>query len=928
MHSRSKTASGLTVGEAHFATDDGLDEPLDCIDSLSDGNQARLVVVLDQYLIDIEEGRQVDIPSLLSENADLAGPLQHYIDGLQLVRKLSQASEEDLLYQIPSTRRAELPLNGTFSRESQRVTQRLGPYELGEIIGRGAMGVVYRAYDARRQRQVALKVLAFASAVESSRIDRFRREAQTAAALNHPNVVPVYAVGCDSGVNYYAMQLVEGASLDHRLFHARETTCGTIADVNSPPNDSQRLAGPLLGPDRYRRIALLCANAADALDAAHRAGVIHRDVKPSNLLLGNDGQLWVTDFGLARVQAETGLTKTGELIGTVRYMSPEQANGHGDMIDARTDVYGLGATLYELVTGTPPFPGDNMLELLRLIQTSEPPSPHQFDASVPRDLETIIRRAMRPRALDRYPTAAAMAEDLRRFAEGKRILAHSVSLVERWGVWALRHRRLVTGVLVLWASILAISLGTSVLLLRAQARTTAALQKSEEHYRQARRIVDSLGSSVAKRLVSIPEAEGLRQEILAETIQHYQQFIAASADDPNLMHDVTRTQLEKARLTALADSYPNAELAYQAVLVTYGLDHVGIDDPANSSLADESTETHGSIGAIRSLNSSDELLLCAQALNEWGLLASEHGHHLKAQLRFETALDLLSKPLLLKPTATTLAIAELDVPVRFALAQALTHNNLGVIKLRQSRLEESAAELQQAIAIMQRLPAETLQSERLAGDVSDAFSNLSVMLGEANQYSAAVQAAEQSLAIRQQTQPTQLIEHQFRLAVTYNNLAAFHWKSHRMKEALAAYRQAADLLDNTVRQAPSRADIRQRLAVTLNNFGMALATHCRSDRSVLDTSAAKDAEHVFQRAATLAQQFVASDPTNAAAARQLAGIQNNLAVHLQHQTRFVEANQWLNNAASLLRSLPNEQHETSSDTSLLKQIEANLKMNP
>ncbi len=919
MFSRSKSILGQPTHGGHIETAVDGQLSLDSLDTLSDSKQERLVTVLDQYLIDVEEGRRVDVPALLTQHADIAGPLQHYLDGLQLVRKLSQASEQDLLYEIPTVRRKEQPLPMALTPDSSRqLTQQLGPYELGEIIGRGAMGVVYRAFDARHQRQVAVKVLAFGSTLDSCRIDRFRREAQTAAALNHPNVVPVYAVGCEAGVNYYAMQLVEGASLDRRLFHCHELAHRRTTGSQAEATAEHSLASPLLGQDRYRRIALLCANAAYALDAVHRAGVIHRDVKPSNLLLGNDGQLWVTDFGLARVQTENGLTKTGELIGTVRYMSPEQASGHGDMIDARTDVYGLGATLYELVTGVPAFPGDDMLELLRRIQTNEPVRPQQHDAHIPRSLETIVRRAMRPRPCDRYPTAAALADDLRRFAEGKPILAHSVSFAERWGAWTLKHRGLVIGALVLWVSVLAASLGTSALLLRAHARTTAALQKSEEHYRQARNIVDSLGSSVAERLASIPEAKGLRQEILTETIQHYKQFIAASAADPNLMYDVARTRLEKARLTAIADSFDNAELAYQAVLATYGLDRVGIAEPARSSPNNVLTSGLPGLETVFLNRNFEELLLCVQALNEWGLLDSEHGDQAKAQQRFETALRLLKSH----------QAATIDEPVKFALALALSHNNLGVIKLRQSRPDESTLELQQAIDILQGLPADTLQSERLVEDVSNAFSNLSVMLGEAKEFSAAVQAAEKSLAIRQRAHPAQLVEHQFQLAVTYNNLAAFYWKSERTKDALAVYQQAIDVLDKAVRQAPNRADLRQRLAVTLNNLGMALANCNSVDGRVPKLSDAKAADQVFHRAVALAEQAVASDPTNAEAVRQLAGIQNNLAVHLQAQLRFAEAEVRLRNAASLLRSISAEQHVASVDSLLLKQIESNLTKNP
>ncbi len=908
---------------------EGLDDSsADVVDSLSESGQERLVTILDQYLIDVEEGRQVDVAELLRDNADIAGPLRHYLDGLQLVRELAQESNPDLLHSVPLSRDPLSPCKlgprdqgtregfsrrgGMLGRAMPRRGSHLGPYELREIIGRGAMGVVYRAFDARHQRQVAVKVLAFGSMVDRSRIDRFRREAKTAAALEHPHVVPVYAVGCEAGINYYAMQLIEGASLDRRLLAANQLADNQLADNHelqqseiqqSEPQQSEiqqsepqevrgenieGLAGPLMGPDRFRRIAQLGVAAARALDAAHRAGVIHRDVKPSNLLLGNDGQLWVTDFGLARVQAENGLTRTGELIGTVRYMSPEQASGHGDMIDARTDVYGLGATLYELVTGVPPFPGDDMLELLKRIQTSEPPSPQQHDPLIPRNLETIIRRAMRPRPADRYQTAEAMAEDLRRFASGRPILAHAVTLAERCIGWTLNHRRLAMGLLALWTSVLTFSLIAVALLMRGQASTNRALQQSEEHYRQARSIVDSLGSSVAQRLATIPEAESVRQQILSETIKYYEQFIADSNHDPRLSHDVLQTRLEIARLSALSGSYAQAESAYCGVLLPYGLE-----------------QQEKGKGASSFSGSAAERLLCVQALNEWGLLASEHGDQVVAQQRLETAQHILAS----QPSRARQQNTLIDQPLVLAeqrkatLAQALTYNNLAVVKLRQSQPRDSARALQRAITILRLIPADELRGEGLGGDVADAFSNLSVLLGDAQQYVAATRAAEQSLAVRRHWQPAQAPEYQERTAITYNNLAAYHWKEGRNSQAIDAYQQAAEMLEQAIREAPSRMMTRQRLAVTLNNLGMALVTQSESENKHAASTVTQEAEQVFQRAAALAEQAVAADPTDAEAVRQLAGIQSNHAVYLRQHSRLDEAAERQQHAEKLLQSI-------------------------
>jgi tetratricopeptide (TPR) repeat protein len=618
----------------------------------------------------------------------------------------------------------------------------------------------------------------------------------------------------------------------------------------------------------------------------------------------------VTDFGLARVQTEHALTKTGELIGTVRYMSPEQARGHGDMIDARTDVYGLGATLYELVTGIAPFPGEDMIELLRQIQTTEPVPPQQHAPNLPRDLETIICRAMRPRASERYPTAAALAEDLRRFAEGKPILAHSVTLSERWLGWTLKHRKLAASLLALGTSVMAVSLVSTALLMRANARRSAALQQSKEHYRQARSIVDTLGFSVAKRLASIPAAENVRQEVLDKTIEYYDQFIATSAQDPHLLHDVARTRLEIARLTSLSDTYAAAENAYWEVLKPFA-GQLNLEPLRATSKAPVQN-----ILLAENLFSAAiaELLVCVQAINEWGLLASEHGEHLLAQQRFQAALQCLAAHGPAQPSERP----------KLLLAQALTLNNLAVAKLRLSQPDESARNLQQAIALLQELPVELFRSEELGRDAADAFSNLSVLLGDAQQYAAATQAAEQSLEIRRQSHPTQLVQYQSRTAITFNNLAAVHWKAGRTTEAIDAYRHAADLLEQAMRRAPGRIDTQQRLAVTLNNLGLALSTQQVADtRTDHIASHHQDVEQVFARAAALAEHAVAADPGDAEAVRRLAGIENNLAVHLRQQQRFTEADQRLRKAVALLQSLPG-QSVNSRDAHVVRQIELNL----
>jgi tetratricopeptide (TPR) repeat protein len=313
-----------------------------------------------------------------------------------------------------------------------------------------------------------------------------------------------------------------------------------------------------------------------------------------------------------------------------------------------------------------------------------------------------------------------------------------------------------------------------------------------------------------------------------------------------------------------------------------------------------------------------ELLLCIQAINEWGLLASEHGQQLLAQQRFLAALHCLTGHGPDQPSERS----------QLVLAQALTLNNLAVAKLRLSQPNESAQYLQQAIGLLQELPVELFRTEELGRDVADAFSNLSVLLGDAQQFVAATQAAEQSLAIRRQSHPTQWVQYQSRTAITFNNLAAAHWKAGRTDDAIDAYRHAADLLEQAMRRAPSRIDTQQRLAVTLNNLGLALATQrAANTRHPSLASHYQEVEQVFARAAALAEHAVAADPGDAEAVRRLAGIENNWAVYLRQQQRYTEADQRLQKAAALVQSLP-AGTANSRDAQVVRKIELNLYHSP
>src|SRR5262249_52281964 len=319
---------------------------------------------------------------------------------------------------------------------------RLGGFEIENRLGSGGMGVVYRARQLSLNRPVALKVLRPGLALTRNGLARFQREAEAAAKLHHTNIVAVYAEGEDHGVCYYAMELIEGQSLDRVLRRLREhqasppaggnlVDCVPAPPTDAPPASATTLSGSGTGGAYFDTVARWVADAADALDYAHRQHMIHRDIKPANLMLSPDGRVTLMDFGLARLLEEPGVTASGEFLGTPRYMSPEQVAAGRTRGDHRTDIYSLGATLYELLTWRPPVSGKTREQAVTQILTHEPVPPRRLNRKMPVDLETICLKALEKDPERRYATAGALADDLRRYLNRFAIAAKRAGLVAR-----------------------------------------------------------------------------------------------------------------------------------------------------------------------------------------------------------------------------------------------------------------------------------------------------------------------------------------------------------------------------------------------------------------------------------------------------------------------------------------------------------------
>ncbi len=387
----------------------------------------------EDYAQRLRDGEKPDIEEYAGRHPDAADALRQILPALEIM----------------GTAPTQPSPNGS-AFEQQDAPEALGDFRIVREIGRGGMGIVYEAMQRSLSRRVALKVLPFAAMLDGRQLKRFQNEARAAASLKHPNIVGVYSVGCERAVHFYAMEYIEGQTVAQVLNDLRRLEEETPAEPSEIEAETDRLPQAAIStersansPEYFRSVARLGVQVAEALDHAHQEGVVHRDIKPSNLILDARGKVWVTDFGLARIEADPGMTITGDIVGTLRYMSPEQALAKRVVVDHRTDVYSLGATLYELLTLRPAYSGNDRQELLRQIAFEEPQPLRRLNRMIAAELETIVLKAMTKNPEERYATAGDLADDLRRFLEDKPIKARRPTLTQRLAKWSRRHTPIV-----------------------------------------------------------------------------------------------------------------------------------------------------------------------------------------------------------------------------------------------------------------------------------------------------------------------------------------------------------------------------------------------------------------------------------------------------------------------------------------------------
>jgi serine/threonine protein kinase len=425
---------------------------------------------------------------------------------------------------------------------------KLGRFQIHRLLGRGGYGVVYLGYDPDLQRPVALKIPRLPALASPELHDRFRQEARAAASLDHTNIVQVYEAGEVGPVSYIASAYCPGTTLAQWLSERRQ-------------------------PVPERDAAQMVATLADAVQHAHSRGVLHRDLKPGNVLLQESARgqspdpefsARITDFGLAKVIAESAdQTRTGEIVGTPAYMSPEQAEGKPGTVTTAADIYALGAILYELLTGRPPFQADSALATLEKVRTGEPARPRTLRPGVAPDVETICLKCLEKDPGRRYPSAHALAEDLHRFLEGEPIQARPVGLWERAMKWARRRPAVAASLGVTALALLGLLVGTlwnNKLLRDARTRADHERQRATENFQSALQAVDRMLTEVGhKNLAHQRGLSVVRQKLLNDALGFYQQFMKMDSENPMVRREAGQVAVHLARVHELLGQHPEAE---------------------------------------------------------------------------------------------------------------------------------------------------------------------------------------------------------------------------------------------------------------------------------------------------------------------------------------------------------------------------------
>jgi serine/threonine-protein kinase len=742
-------------------------------------------------------------------------------------------------------------------------------YEILSELGRGGMGVVYKARQKGLDRLVALKMILSGGHAGAAELLRFRTEARAVAQLHHPNIVQIHEVGELDGCPYFSLEYIDGGSLADR-----------IAVTPLPPIEAAKLVRAL----------------ADAMDCAHRAGIIHRDLKPGNVLMSSEGIPKITDFGLAkRMEPDVGQTRTGAVLGTPSYMAPEQAEGKTRDIGPPADIYALGAVLYDLITGRPPFRGESVLDTLEQVRTVEPIPPSRHQAQLPLDLDIICLTCLQKEPRKRYATAGALAEDLRRFLEGEPILARPTPAWERGYKWTKRHPA--TAALVAVSALALIGFGTGGVAWAVQADALRAAADQERihaialknladeerekavaserlaqqeraratsNFQNARAAVDELLLRIGReRLANEPHMDLVRRDLLEKALRFHQRFLNAESDNPEVRWEAGQAYVAVADIYEMLGQSTKAEQAYRQAISLL------------QALADEFPERAELRRDLAAAHNNLSLVLQATGRTQDAVKQFERGQAIRARL-VEQHPDVFK--------------------YKWDLAEG--HDRRGLQAQQSNNLAGAKASFTEAARLFGELIHDVPDTPDYVMDLARVRVNLAAVeqaLGESREAQTEYGKALASLRPLVQKHG-EVRDYRQETARALLNLATLLHQAKNYSEAEKCYKEAITLFVGLASEYPTVPDFRQLLATSSNDFGELLLRTQKPDE------ASRQFQEAGARFAQLAREFPALPVYRQEQAKSL----HNLGILYHNTQRPREALNVLNQAVAIRRKLADE----------------------
>jgi tetratricopeptide (TPR) repeat protein/tRNA A-37 threonylcarbamoyl transferase component Bud32 len=738
-------------------------------------------------------------------------------------------------------------------------------YEILDELGRGGMGVVYKARQVRLNRLVALKMILSGEHARPEDLVRFLAEAEAVAQIQHPHIVQIHEVSQHAGLPFFVLEFLEGGSLHQRL-----------KDSSLPARQAAHMVEML----------------ARGMHAAHQRGIIHRDLKPANVLLDKEGRPKVTDFGLAkRVEGGTGVTQTGAVMGTPSYMAPEQAEGKSHQIGPAADVYALGAILYELLTGRPPFKAATPLETVVQVVSDDPISPSRLQPKLPRDLVTICLKCLQKEPRKRYPSAEALAEDLRRFLEHRPIVGRPTPAWERLLKWTKRHPEAV-GIAVSFLAVVCFAFGfvftrwqgaTERAEMEARARAVA-----EEQKRQA----DQAREEAAQQRDAAAAARAEAEKSFRRACQVIEDLTTFVQKDEHL----TGPGLDPARIALLEI----ARKFYQGFLERG-------DEDLKKRI--EAAEAHCRLAGILSqLGSSTEAMeLNREALDLYEKLAAEQPGVAEYQAGLASALYQRGSLNWTEPTQAAaayrraLGLAEklvLEHPKepRHVTLLADVHVRLADCDARSGQLKAAETGYEQALRLRQELARDHAEDPDYQAGLADGYSTLARFYRERRRSRESEDAWHKAVEIleRLASLHPKVLWYRDSLGHCYHELGYLYQTMSRSAEAEAAYRKTQEIREQIARDDPTYPGIQERQA--WNSAQLARLYH--------NTGRPKEAEATYLKAVDVYEKLVRDHPARHQTAYDLGRVYGGMAELFSASSNPAASLPWFAKAKRTFEGIP------------------------